>query len=91
MRAAPVVGSSGYFCDEHASDDLLASDGSPGKTAMWSRGSASPVEYPRPMTTLLLRRLTLRPGEEHRVVLDVDVDPFTLGGVEYVVGTPGPG
>jgi uncharacterized protein len=42
------------------------------------------------MTTLLLRRLTLRPGEEHRVVLDVDVDPFTLGGLEYVVGTPIP-
>lgn len=42
------------------------------------------------MTTLLLRRLTLRPGEEHRVVLDVDVDPFLLGGLEYIVGTPVP-
>lgn len=42
------------------------------------------------MTTFLLRNLTLRPGEEHRVALDIDVDPFTLGGVDYAVATPVP-
>lgn len=32
-----------------------------------------------------LRRLKLRPGEEHRESLAVGVEPFTLGGLEYPV------
>jgi uncharacterized protein len=31
-----------------------------------------------------LRNLRLRPGEEHRERLDLDLEPLTLGGVSYV-------
>lgn len=40
------------------------------------------------MTTVPLRTLTLRPGQEERLELDVDLEPFVLGGVEYQVGSP---
>ena len=35
------------------------------------------------MTTLDLRTLRLRPGEVRREILDVEVDPFVLGGQRY--------
>lgn len=40
------------------------------------------------MTTFALRTLTLRPGQEERHELDVDLEPFHLGGAEYRVATP---
>jgi len=36
------------------------------------------------MTTFPLRRLRLRPGEEHRESLGVHFEPLSLGGEEYV-------
>jgi len=36
------------------------------------------------MTSFNLRRLKLRPGEEHRESLEVDLEPFELGGQRYV-------
>lgn len=40
------------------------------------------------MTTVLLRTLALRPGQEERLELDVELEPFVLGGVEYHVTSP---
>ena len=36
------------------------------------------------MTSFNLRRLKLRPGEEHREALEVELQPFELGGERYV-------
>jgi len=36
------------------------------------------------MTSLNLRRLRLRPGEEHREALEVELQPFELGGQRYI-------
>jgi uncharacterized protein len=36
------------------------------------------------MTTFDLRRLRLRPGEEHREALEVELEPFEFGGQRYV-------
>ena len=35
------------------------------------------------MTRFPLRRLRLRPGEEHREALEIDLEPFELGGQRY--------
>jgi uncharacterized protein len=42
------------------------------------------------MTTFPLRRLRLRPGEEHRDVVAIQLEPFVLGGERYlpVPGNP---
>jgi uncharacterized protein len=40
------------------------------------------------VTTFALRTLTLRPGQEERLEVDVDLQPFQLGGAEYHVATP---
>ncbi len=40
------------------------------------------------MTTFALRSLALRPGQEERLALDVELEPFVLGGVEYHVASP---
>ena len=36
------------------------------------------------MTRFSLRQLRLRPGEEHRETLELELEPLTLGGVIYV-------
>ena len=36
------------------------------------------------MTTFSLRNLRLRPGEEHREQVDVELEPFVLGGERYL-------
>ncbi len=36
------------------------------------------------MTSFNLRRLKLRPGEEHREALEVELQPFELGGQRYL-------
>jgi DUF177 domain-containing protein len=62
-----------------------------------SRGSAEPNEcragdasigftggrYPPAMTAIDLRRLRLRPGEVRRERVEVELDPFLLGGQRY--------
>ncbi|HEY1318008.1 MAG TPA: DUF177 domain-containing protein [Gaiella sp.] len=35
------------------------------------------------MTRFSLRNLRLRPGEEHRERIEIDLEPFTLGGAAY--------
>jgi uncharacterized protein len=40
------------------------------------------------VTTFPLRTLALRPGQEARRAVDVDVEPFRLGGDLYPVNTP---
>ncbi|MGL6279478.1 MAG: YceD family protein [Gaiella sp.] len=42
------------------------------------------------MTTFALRTLTLRPGQEERLTIPVDVESFRLGGHDYVVASPVP-
>lgn len=42
------------------------------------------------MTTFPLRTLALRSGQEERLDVDVDVEPFRLGGDDYAVDTPVP-
>ena len=44
--------------------------------------------YPPPVTTVDLRTLRLRPGEVRRETLDVELEPFVLGGQRYEA-TPG--
>ena len=39
--------------------------------------------YPPPVTTVDLRTLRLRPGEVRRETLDVELEPFVLGGQRY--------
>ena len=36
------------------------------------------------MTRFPLRRLRLRPGEEHREALTIELEPFELGGQRYL-------
>ncbi len=43
------------------------------------------MRYPRRVTTFNLRPLKLRPGEEHRETVAVDLEPFELGGERYVL------
>jgi uncharacterized protein len=40
------------------------------------------------VTTFPLRTLALRPGQEERRAVDVDVEPFRLGGDDYPVDAP---
>ena len=42
------------------------------------------ARYPRRVTAILLRRLRLRPGEEHRETLALALAPLVLGGATYV-------
>jgi uncharacterized protein len=46
------------------------------------------LDYPRGVTTFALRTLSLRPGQEERRVVHVDVDPLLLGGAEFSVASP---
>ena len=53
-----------------------------------ARGGARPAQagcYPGRVTTFSLRSVRLRSGEEHRVEVEVEVEPFTLGGQRYLV------
>jgi uncharacterized protein len=53
------------------------------------RESFAPAHgYAAGMSSFALSNLRLRPGEEHRVTLDVEIDPFSLGGVDYIVASP---
>ncbi len=36
------------------------------------------------MTTFPLRSLRLRPGEEHRGTVSIEIEPFVLGGLDYL-------
>src|SRR5262245_41774413 len=40
--------------------------------------------YAHPMTAFSLRKLRLRPGEEHRDEITVQLEPFELGGERYL-------
>jgi uncharacterized protein len=42
------------------------------------------VHYPGPMTSFDLRRLRLRPGEEHREAVEVELPALELGGERYL-------
>jgi len=42
-----------------------------------------PGRYAHPVTTLDLRTLRLRPGEVRKETLDVELEPFVLGGQRY--------
>jgi uncharacterized protein len=42
------------------------------------------------VTRFPLRRLRLRPGEEHRDAVEIEIGPFELGGALYVVTPPQP-
>ena len=44
--------------------------------------------YPRSMSRYPLRRLRLRPGEEHREALHLTLEPFAFGGEEYAASPP---
>jgi uncharacterized protein len=49
-------------------------------------GDTAPARYAQPVTaasTIDLRRLRLRPGEVRRGRIDVELDPFLLGGQRY--------
>ena len=46
-------------------------------------GTFAPEGYPLGVTTVDLQRLRLRPGEERELRLDVDLQPFVLGGLRY--------
>lgn len=46
-------------------------------------GGASRPRYARGMSGFSLRRLRLRPGEEHREQLTLELEPLTLGGERY--------
>ncbi len=57
-------------------------------TGGWAGPVQEAVDYARCVTIFALRTLSLRPGQEERLVLDVDVEPFHLGGHEYPVDAP---
>jgi uncharacterized protein len=42
------------------------------------------------VTRFPLRRLRLRPGEEHRDAVEIEIEPFALGGARYIVTPPEP-
>jgi uncharacterized protein len=46
-------------------------------------GTFAPEGYPLRVTVVDLQRLRLRPGEERELRLDVDLQPFVLGGLRY--------
>src|SRR5690348_9305504 len=60
--------------------DMEASTHSANRTR---RGSVGCPRYAPGMTTIDLRALGLRPGELRRQAIDLELDPFLLGGQRY--------
>ncbi len=51
---------------------------------MLTNAGCGAPRYARGMARFPLRRLRLRPGEEHRETVGLAIEPFSLGGQEYV-------